>query len=435
MEEISLRELIEVIIKRKRVIAKITIAAVLISGVLSFFILPPVYEGKVILMASGINAKQVVEQQEGVEGFLNTMSQYQYSQMSVETYKEQINNPQILEQTIADLGLDKLDITRRTLKQMITLGTIKDTNLITITVHYSDKKLAADIANTIARRFTDFVSAKSKEQASKSSVYIKQQMDVEKDNLDKALLEYKAYLSQPRGLSELQKELDSKLELITRYKTDFMNSNIEEQSIRASLSAAEKQLKNTPQKITVKRSLLDEPYMSQALGDSAGKSGNGSFGVTVEAEELNTSYAVLQDTYNNLSIELAKIVAQKNNLQKEISVLQKELEVLQADLAERQHQDMIIQEKIKFSQETYNAFLEKYEETRIASSSAIGDSTIIMVSQAVEPLQPVAPNKKLNLAISGILGLMLGVFLAFFIEYWNSTDPKKTKYDTNQPVI
>ena len=422
MEEITLRECIQVLINQKRIIAIITIIAVLISGIFSFFIMSPVYEGKVILMASGINNKQQISQQaEGVEGFLNTLSQYQYSQVSVETYKEQINNPQILEQTIADLGLDKKNITRRNLKDMITLGTIKDTNLITITVQYSDKKLAADIANTIARKFTDFVSVKAKEQATKSSVYIKQQMDVEKENLDHVLLEYKTYLSQPRGLSELQKELDSKLELITQYKTDLMNSNIEEQRIRASLAAAEKQLNNTPQKITVKRSLLDEPYMSQAIEESTGKSGKDSFGVTVEAEELNSSYAVIKDIYNSLNIELAKVIAQKNNLQKETSVLQKELETLQADLAEKQHQDMIIQEKVKFSQETYNAFMEKYEETRIASSSAIGDSTIIMVSQAVEPLKPVAPNKKLNIAIAGVLGLMLGVFVAFFREYWKST--------------
>lgn len=424
MEEITLREIIQILLNQRRIIAVITIIAVLISGVLSFFVMPPVYEGKVILMASGINKEKVTQQVEGVEGFLDTLSQYQYSHVSVETYKEQINNPQILEQTIADLGLDKMDITRRDLKEMITLGTIKDTNLITITVRYSDKKLAADIANTIARKFTDFVSVKAKEQASKSSIYIKQQMDVEKENLDHVLLEYKTYLSQPRGLSELQKELDSKLELITQYKTDLMNSNIEEQKIRASLAAAERQLKNTPQKILVKRSLLDEPYMSELVEE---KDNNKSFGVVVEAEELNSSYASIKDITSSLNVELAKIVAQKNNLQKEISVLQKELEVLQADLAERQHEDMIIQEKVKFSQETYNAFLEKYEETRIASSSAIGDSTIIMVSQAVEPLQPVAPNKKLNVVIGGVIGIMLGVFVAFFREYWKSTDPMGKK--------
>lgn len=426
MEEISLREIIEVLIKEKKIIAVITVLAILVSGIISFLVLEPVYEGKAVLMASGINNKQqVTPKTEGVEAFLDTMSQYQYSQMSIETYKEQINNPQVLQQTIDELKLDELGITRRDLKGMITLATIKDTNLITITIKYSDKKLSADIANTMARKFTDFVSEKAKEQTTKSSNYIKQQMDIEKKNLDQVLLEYKTYLSQPRGLNELKKELDAKLELITQYKTDLLNASIEEQKTRASLAAAEQQLKSTPQKITVNRSLLDEPYMFQTIKDATGANSKELYGVRVEAEEVNDAYTELKIIASNLDVELAKIVAQKNNLQKEINILQKELETLQGDLAVRQHEDMIIQEKVKFAQDTYNAFMEKYEETRIASSSAIGESTIIMVSPAVEALQPVAPNKRQNVAISGVLGLMLGVFTAFFREYWQTSDPKK----------
>ncbi|HYE10148.1 MAG TPA: Wzz/FepE/Etk N-terminal domain-containing protein [Patescibacteria group bacterium] len=425
MEEISLRELIETLIRNRRIIAVITILCILVSGVASFFILDPVYEAKTILMASNLlNKQQVVQQQPaGVEGFLETMSQY--PQMSIETYKEQINNPHILQQVIDELKLGEKDITRVGLRGMMELGTIKDTNLITITVKYADKVLAKDIANTIARKFTDFVSEKAKEQAAKSSNYIKQQMDIEKANLDQVLLEYKTYLSQPRGLNELKRELESKLDLITQYKADLMNSNIEEQTIRASLAMAEKQLKSTPEKITVNRSLLDEPYISQALEDTTGKNSKELFGVTVEAEEVNSLYTALRSQTNSLNVELAKIAAEKNNLQKEIDTLQKELEILQADLADKQHQDTIIQEKVKFANNTYNAFLEKYEETRIAKSSAIGDASIIIISPAVEPLEPIAPRKLLNIAIGTVLGMMLGVFIAFFKDYWQATDPKK----------
>ncbi len=425
MEEISLRELIEILLRGKKIIVAITITTIIVSGIVSFLILEPVYEGKVVLMASGINTKQqALPQADGVEAFLNTLSQYQYSQMSIETYKEQISNPQVLQQTIDEMKLAELGITRRDLKGMVSLATIKDTNLITITVNYSNSKIASDIANTIARKFTDFVSEKSKEQAAKSSNSIKQQMNVEKEKLDQVLWEYKEYLSQPRGLNELQKELNSKLELITLYKTDLLNTSIEEQKTRASLVVAERQLQNTPPKIKVYRSFLDEPYMSQALEDTTGNSSKNSFGVRVEAEEVNDAYTQLKIMVSNLDVELAKITAQKNNLQKEISILQTELETLQGDLAVRQHEDMIIQDKIKFAQDTYNAFMQKYEETQIASSSAIGESTIIIVSPAVEPMSPVAPNKKMNIAIAVVLGLMLGVFVAFFKEYWETSDPK-----------
>ncbi|KUO75966.1 MAG: hypothetical protein APF77_24390 [Clostridia bacterium BRH_c25] len=422
MGEISFRGYVEVLIKNVRIIAVITSLSIIISSVVNFLVLESAYEAKAVLMASSLNSKQQSAQQmtEGIEGFLNTMSQY--PQMTIETYKEQINNPQILQQTIDELKLNEKDITRRDLKNMITLNTIKDTNLITITVKYVDKVLAKDIANTIARKFTDFVSQMAKEQATKSSNYIRQQMDIEKENLDNVLLEYKQYIAQPRGLKELQAEFDSKIMLLTKYKEDLLDASIEEQRIRSGLTAAQKQLSVIPDKIALDKSLIEEPFISQVAGDSMKGDVKDTFGtIKVQSEEVNEAYTALVHTVNSLIIELANTTSQKGNLQNEIVGIQKQLETLQVDLAEKQHQDIIIQEKVKFANNTYNAFLEKYEETRIAKSSAIGDASIIIISPAVEPLQPVAPNKKLNIVISTVLGIMMSIFIAFFKEYWRSS--------------
>jgi hypothetical protein len=286
--------------------------------------------------------------------------------------------------------------------------------------------MAKYIANTIASKFTSFVSETAKEQAERSSNYIKQQMDIEKGNLDNVLLEYKKYLAQPKGLQELQAEFDSKIMLLTKYKSDLLDVNIEEQKIRSGLTAAQKKLTLTPEKITLDKSLMEEPFLSQVAGDSIDGNIKDDFeDIKVQSEEVNSTYTILADNINLLTIELAKTTAHKSNLLLEISGIQKQLESLQVDLADKQHQDTIIQEKVNFANNTYNAFLEKYEEIRIAKSSAIGDASIIMVSPAVEPLNPVAPNKKLNVAIAAVLGLMLGVFVAFFKEYWQSSAPQK----------
>ena len=41
-----------------------------------------------------------------------------------------------------------------------------------------------------------------------------------------------------------------------------------------------------------------------------------------------------------------------------------------------------------------------------------------IIDLATEPAVPIKPNKKLNVAIAGVLGLFVGVFVAFFIEFW-----------------
>jgi len=423
MEEISLRELIEVLLRRKKLIIIITILAVLITGLVNSIILDPLYEAKTILMASGMSTKTQPQTEQGIEELLDNMSQY--PQMSIETYKEQIKNPQILDQTIEELNLDEQDIDRADLSDMITLSTIKDTNLITISVKYNDKVLAANIANTVAKKFTAHVSEIAKTQADKSSNYIKTQLEVEKKNLDEALLEYKNYLSQPKGLIELQKEVGSKTDWITQYKTDLLNTEIEERKIAASLEAANKELQKTSEKIVLMKSIADDSLLTQYAADQNNKTIEDILNINLESEEINQVYMDLKNQVNSYGIMLSEIKAKKQALTEAIEATGNELETLQADLAEKQHQENIIKQKVDFARSTYEAFLKKYEEIRILKSSDIGEASIIIVSPAVEPLTPVAPRKLLNIAIAAVLGLMLGVFIAFFIEYWKtSASPK-----------
>jgi uncharacterized protein involved in exopolysaccharide biosynthesis len=48
----------------------------------------------------------------------------------------------------------------------------------------------------------------------------------------------------------------------------------------------------------------------------------------------------------------------------------------------------------------------------------VTDTEVRFAVPAVEPKKPVAPKKKLNIAIAGMLGLMVGVFGAFLVEYF-----------------
>ncbi len=69
--------------------------------------------------------------------------------------------------------------------------------------------------------------------------------------------------------------------------------------------------------------------------------------------------------------------------------------------------------------ELYTFLLQKQQEARIAQASTI--SNVQIVDPAVTPKMPIKPNKKKNLALGFILGLMLGVGLAFLLDYMDQT--------------
>ena len=67
----------------------------------------------------------------------------------------------------------------------------------------------------------------------------------------------------------------------------------------------------------------------------------------------------------------------------------------------------------------YEVISEKAAEVRITVATETG--TIKIVSLAQEPNQPVGLGKKQIIGIGAIFGLFIGIFVAFFAEYWERT--------------
>lgn len=420
-EEISLRELIETLIKGWKLIAIITAICVLVAGVYSFYIVEPTYEAKSVLMASLATDKlaSVNKNGESVEAILNTISTYPV--LTIQTYKEQIKSPKILQQVIEDLNLTEKEITRVGLRDMIALEAIKDTNLIEIKVSSGDPELAANIANAMADRFTEFVTDLSKQQASKSSKFLRTQIESEKAKLDEASLELKKVMAQPRGVDELASEQEAKLMLLSEYKVGVVEKEVELSKLKAGLAAAEEELKKTPQILVTNKSVSEDQLLGRIVSENNNVSAAESAGITMKNEEININYLELSTKVAEYKIEISGITKELEQMKSKIDQTQEEIERIQSELAEKRHQLNLVQRNVDIAQGTYDAFLKKYEEIRVAETTEVGESTINIVSPALVPIRPVGPRKMLNIAIAGVLGIMVGVFIAFFKEYWRKS--------------
>ena len=60
-----------------------------------------------------------------------------------------------------------------------------------------------------------------------------------------------------------------------------------------------------------------------------------------------------------------------------------------------------------------------------------------IIDEAVVPVNPVKPNKKMNIAIAFVIGLMLGTGIVFLIEYFDNTikTPEDIKKYLDIPII
>ena len=90
----------------------------------------------------------------------------------------------------------------------------------------------------------------------------------------------------------------------------------------------------------------------------------------------------------------------------------------------------ILKREADTNKELYKGLLQRMKEAGI--QAGIMASNIQVVDQAELPAKPYKPNKQLNLLLAAVVGLFLGVGLAFFFEYLDNT--VKTPEDVEQMI-
>lgn len=419
--EIDLRRYIDIFLKWKYLIAAITILAVLTSGVLSFFVLPPVYETKVVLMVNQSNDRQVIREEDGLESVVNTLSRL--PEMTINSYVGQIQSPSLLEKVITKANLDKEVYTPESLARLIDVKAIKDTNLIEVKVRNTDPKLAVNIANTLSESFLDFISENNTKRMTKSLEFLNQQIELNTKELEKAKAELDKFNAQPRSVEFLQKQMDGLIEDLTLYKSNMMQAEVElEQSLAAKMRLEER-LANTKETIVV------EKYLTKPDGAEQPE--------VTQVEEINPAYTSLVQSLDQQEVLVAQKSGQLSSLGTVISEIEAEIDELQVELTKKKAEQTKLADKVNSLESTLKLLQEKLTEAQIMKSINLGETTLLIVAPALEPTDPVKPNKKLNIAIAFVLGLMVAVALAFILEHLDNTlkEPEDVEKHLGLPVL
>lgn len=167
MEEIDLKEMLSIFWKKKFHIILITIFFIVCGFVYSFKVVKPDYKSSTTLILGRINSSEKVISQDQMQEVSNQITQSEISINSnlVSTYSELIKSKTLIKKVKDNL---KIDISEEALKKSITVSRKSETELIEITATNADPKLASDIANEIAKVFSE----KIQEIYNISNVYI-----------------------------------------------------------------------------------------------------------------------------------------------------------------------------------------------------------------------------------------------------------------------
>ena len=142
-ETIDLREYFFILKKKIWLIVTSALVCGLISGLVSFFVLTPVYEANTSLIVN----KEV----ENETTQMTTTDDLNYVQKLAVTYGEIIKSRTVITSTIEKLNLD---MTYEELSESISVTNVDSTQIIKISVQNKNPLIATKICNTIPQIFT-----------------------------------------------------------------------------------------------------------------------------------------------------------------------------------------------------------------------------------------------------------------------------------------
>ena len=145
---------------------------------------------------------------------------------------------------------------------------------------------------------------------------------------------------------------------------------------------------------------------------------------------LNVSEEVKNEIYFTLKNDLNQVKVRVSTLKEQVSYLDSRTENLRERITEKQARiDQVemklerLDRNIDRLKDSYESLSSNLEEARIANEEK--ESSVRVMERAVAPENPLASNTKQNVAVAGVLGLFIGVLVAFFRNYMQGYEPEE----------
>lgn len=444
--EISIRELIEILLKGKWIIIIAVIITSIISEIGSIILVKPVYEAVAILSTTPMTSDNKTTTTDiDYNAMIDTIGKY--PDMTVDTYKEQFINPVVLSETISELNLlDKngKKISNNALAQRINVSTIEGTNLLKVIVKDSDSARSAEIANTLSKKVIEFISDSTKKLGVASTVKIEELMKDEEAKLEEQAKILQEYINVSPNVDQMKLEVTSLNDKIIKYKSDLYDVEEKIMSDQTALN----ELKGSNQGADVSDHIkvnipikTDNNTNSNTNNNTDNKADNDTVGnndnskdndielqFDLNSSKLDASITTIGIT--EMKLRLVQNSAKQNSLNTKIGDMEKRLNEVQSELTIEEYKYNALKRKYDLAEQTYNSYLDRYKQAVITAASDLGDSAIIISSPATTPVEESGHGRMFYLAVGATLGVMIGILVVYFKAYWKTSDPKNRKIES-----
>ncbi|MCL4558618.1 MAG: polysaccharide biosynthesis tyrosine autokinase [Deltaproteobacteria bacterium] len=291
------------------------------------------------------------------------------------------------------------------------------TNILKVSCRNSDPYLASLIANELVDAYIDLSIKRMSQEASQALDFISRQLEITNNSLvssEEVMDRYK----REHGIISLKAETEEAIKRISeleKARLDIALKIKDADSLKDMLSGPHADIGD---------------YLIGGSDPVLGSMVRGLAGLEIRRKAMLEEYT---EKYPGV-VELdAQIVESKRKIIEMVASTVNRLEIQQKNikLSEEAYYRSLsglpgvarhyahLERDFKVNQELYDFLLKKHEEARISKAATVAD--IRLIDNAVPSREPIEPKRGKNALVSFLLGLVLSLIIAFYIEYTDTS--------------
>ncbi|QIV77629.1 GumC family protein [Fervidobacterium pennivorans] len=450
-DEITLSDIIQILKRRKWLLIATFVITVALTLVYLFFIATPTYEitatiklpksssgmslsGAAAPVLGGSTTSPAVDEQIEIIKSRKVLGNVVKELNLLDYFKNKAKNPEKVE-------LTENQVINMLAKDIVTATSKKNTSLISLTVALDDKELGYKIAQSVIKNYIEVAKELNKDENSYLYDFVRQQLPI----VEKELAEVEAKLQEFQKTKSLMptKEIEQLIQSYSDITKQIVDTQLAIQSAEAQIAELNKrisevkglakaqsytptsdqleELKKELSQLEIQRSSLLLKYTEEAepVKDVEKQIEIVKKMINDELNRITSAKVEAQDpVLSELYASLSKAITEKESLKAALQGLQKTKNDLDNQLSkypEIQREYVALQRDFTVKQQTYTVLKAKEEELRL-STAGMNFNVPVVIDEPYIPEKPNKPNKKLTLAVSGVLGIFLGILAAFLRE-------------------
>lgn len=302
----------------------------------------------------------------------------------------------------------------------------KQSEIINIAYESPDPREAADVANAVADAYMEFNLDARLKGAKKTASWLSEQLADLREKLREAEAALEAY-QKTHGLVDSSQQAQVANTRLSTLNAELIKAQTQRSEAEILYNQV-KSLKNTSDysslgpvlnSPSVRSLVQEESKLERRVKELSERYGAKHPKMVAARSDLAEARKALQREINKVVDNIAKqyrlAYAQERKIQNLISQQQKELSSLKGANFELAR----LEREVENNRRIYETFLSRFQEADISENY---DATNVrVIDTASVPEQPYKPNKRLIISVATVLGLALGLMIAFLREALDNT--------------